>query len=101
VPRWTRLPLLTLLTLIGLLVLALQVGALPVLAAEWAREAPEFGFLAVPLAVAAVGAVAAVLTVAGLEAVVAVETVVPASSVLRPSCGPRAGRARGNAPPAS
>jgi len=56
VPRWTRLPLLTLLTLIGLLVLALQVGALPVLAAEWAREAPEFGFLAVPLAVAAVGA---------------------------------------------
>lgn len=55
-PRWTRLPLLTLLTLIGLLVLALQVGALPVLAAEWAREAPEFGFLAVPLAVAAVGA---------------------------------------------
>ncbi len=55
-PRWTRLPLLTLLTVIGLLVLALQVGALPVLAAEWAREAPEFGFLAVPLAVAAVGA---------------------------------------------
>lgn len=55
-PRWTRLPLLTLLTVIGLLMLALQVGALPVLAAEWAREAPEFGFLAVPLAVGAVGA---------------------------------------------
>lgn len=54
-PRWTRIPLLTLLSLIGLLVLALQAGALPVLAAEWAREAPEFGFLAVPLAVAAVG----------------------------------------------
>lgn len=55
-PRWTRIPLLTLLSLIGLLVLALQVGALPVLATEWAREAPEFGFLAVPLAIGAVGA---------------------------------------------
>ncbi len=55
-PRWTRVPLLTLLVLIGLLVLALQVGALPVLAAEWAREAPEFDFLAIPLAIGAVGA---------------------------------------------
>ena len=55
-PRWTRIPLLTLLSLIGLLVLALQIGALPVLAAEWAREAPEFGFLAIPLAIGAVGA---------------------------------------------
>lgn len=55
-PRWSRVPLLTLLAIVGLLVLALQVGALPVLAAEWVREMPEFGFLAVPLAVAAVGA---------------------------------------------
>ena len=55
-PRWTRIPLLTMLSLIGLLVLALQVGVLPVLAVEWKREAPEFGFLAVPLAIGAVGA---------------------------------------------
>lgn len=52
---WTRIPLLVLLSLIGLIVLALQVSALPILAAEWEREAPEFGYLAVPLAVAAVG----------------------------------------------
>lgn len=56
VARWTRIPLLALLALIGLIVLALQLLALPVLATEWAREAPEFGFLALPLAVAAVGA---------------------------------------------
>lgn len=54
--RWTRIPLLALLTLIGLIVLALQTIALPVLATEWAREAPEFEFLAIPLAVFAVGA---------------------------------------------
>ncbi|MCA1942762.1 MAG: DUF2975 domain-containing protein [Yonghaparkia sp.] len=55
-PRWTRVPLLTLLALIGLLVLALQIGALPILAREWTIEAPEFAYLALPLAVGAVGA---------------------------------------------
>lgn len=54
--RGTRIPLLVLLTMIGVMVLALQGFALPVLAAEWAREAPEFGFLAIPLAIGAVGA---------------------------------------------
>lgn len=55
-PRWTRVPLLTLLTLIGLFVLTMQIFVVPELASEWARELPGFAYLAAPLAVCAIGA---------------------------------------------